>query len=161
MKKCYRCKQLQALSSFSKDRTHKDGFSRSCKNCSSNAAKAYYLKHKIRLGLKNTQSKIVKRAWLDSVKLGKGCKNCGFNSHPAALDFHHIDPKSKDSEVSNLFRKGQISKAKLEIEKCIILCSNCHRIHHAKESAGKSSLKRLAPSAGFEPAFSAPLQIKD
>ena len=57
------------------------------------------------------------------------CQKCGF-SHPAALDFHHKNENEKEYDVSQLVRNGNKDKILKEIEKCIILCSNCHRIHH-------------------------------
>lgn len=61
------------------------------------------------------------------------CCKCGFN-HPAALDFHHRDPKDKLYEVCNMPRKS-IGKERIlcEIEKCDVLCANCHRILHDEQ----------------------------
>ena len=60
------------------------------------------------------------------------CTKCNF-SHPAALDFHHEDPTQKENVVSNLISNGQFARAYEEIKKCIVLCANCHRIHHYEE----------------------------
>jgi hypothetical protein len=51
----------------------------------------------------------------------------------AALDFHHTKAEDKDGIVSELVRSGKFKKAKAEAEKCIVLCANCHRIHHYEE----------------------------
>jgi len=59
------------------------------------------------------------------------CVKCGF-FHPAAMDFHHKDPSTKDKGISELVRCGYATQRIVEeIEKCICLCSNCHRILHA------------------------------
>ena len=59
------------------------------------------------------------------------CEHCGF-FHPDAMDWHHIDPSSKDRGVSEKSRTGQsIQSIQEEIDKCVCLCSNCHRILHA------------------------------
>jgi hypothetical protein len=60
-----------------------------------------------------------------------GCSRCD-EDHPAALDFHHIDPATKSF---NLNRAGRHSDAKVleEIAKCIVLCANCHRKEHVLE----------------------------
>ena len=63
------------------------------------------------------------------------CCRCGQN-HPATLDFHHEDPSQKTDNVFKLVGNGQYKKALAEIEKCIVLCANCHRIHHYNEKAG-------------------------
>ena len=60
------------------------------------------------------------------------CSKCGF-AHHAALDFHHEDPTEKEYNVNRLISNGQFKKAYAEIEKCIVLCANCHRIHHYEE----------------------------
>ena len=60
------------------------------------------------------------------------CTKCGF-SHIAALDFHHEDPTEKEHNVNRLVSDGRFKKAYAEIEKCIVLCANCHRIHHFEE----------------------------
>ena len=61
---------------------------------------------------------------------------CGFK-HPAAIDFHHRDPKEKEFTVSQMLRRGKTEKQMLkEIAKCDTLCANCHRIHHHDEKHG-------------------------
>lgn len=57
------------------------------------------------------------------------CSNCGF-SHPAALDFHHLDQNLKSFNVSSEIRFMSLEDLKKEISKCIVLCANCHRILH-------------------------------
>jgi predicted HNH restriction endonuclease len=68
-----------------------------------------------------------------STSLSLECSKCGFK-HPAAIDFHHLDPSEKEGEVNKLAGSGCFKKAYAEIEKCIPLCSNCHRILHWDES---------------------------
>ena len=78
------------------------------------------------------------RAWItnriDRVKRFKGCLKCGFKI-PAALQFHHIDPSTKEHNVSNMRRSSYIQwgRIKKEMRKCIILCANCHAVE-TKES---------------------------
>jgi len=60
------------------------------------------------------------------------CTKCGF-SHIAALDFHHEDPSKKEGNIHRFVSNGQFKKVYEEIKKCIVLCANCHRIHHAEE----------------------------
>ena len=67
------------------------------------------------------------------------CTKCGFDHH-AALDFHHEDPTEKEYNVNRLVSDGRFKKAYAEIEKCIVLCANCHRIHHYEEKKKPPSL---------------------
>lgn len=61
------------------------------------------------------------------------CTSCGF-SHPAAIQFHHIDPTQKDLAVSQIVGNARSWESIIkEIDKCIVLCANCHSIEHWKE----------------------------
>jgi hypothetical protein len=71
------------------------------------------------------------------------CTNCGFDNS-AALDFHHEDPSTKLDSVWRLVNNGQFAMAYEEMKKCIVLCANCHRIHHHEEhKARKKALKGI------------------
>ena len=65
--------------------------------------------------------------------LGKVCSECG-EDHPAALQFHHIDPATKKFGVStktlSSVKKFPWEKVTEELDKCVILCGNCHAKHH-------------------------------
>lgn len=73
---------------------------------------------------------------ITALKSSLGCQRCGYNEHPAALDFHHRDPSQKKMGIPNVWNLSW-EKALLEIAKCDLLCSNCHRIHHFEERAAK------------------------
>ena len=64
------------------------------------------------------------------------CCRCGYDKNPAALEFHHID-NHKEALVSKLFQHyvspKRLEKIKVEMDKCIILCANCHREEHNKD----------------------------
>jgi len=70
-------------------------------------------------------------------KASLSCTKCGF-SHPAALDFHHVDPKEKESNIHRLLSNGLYKRLEEELKKCIVLCANCHRIHHHNEKLSAS-----------------------
>lgn len=73
------------------------------------------------------------KSWYDELKATMACANCGEN-HPAVLDFHHRGDQTKDLAVSQAINNGW-SKDRIlaEIEKCDVLCSNCHRIVHHEQ----------------------------
>ena len=59
------------------------------------------------------------------------CVKCGF-FHESCMDFHHINPDNKDKGVSELVRNGYATQRIVEeIDKCVCLCSNCHRMLHS------------------------------
>ena len=60
-------------------------------------------------------------------KLKRGCEKCGYNKHHAALDFDHLDPTKKRRDIAKMHTTN-IASLKAEIEKCQVLCANCHRI---------------------------------
>lgn len=61
---------------------------------------------------------------------GNKCASCGYNKCLDALDFHHLDPKEKDFNISSV-TVFEFNEVKDELDKCVILCSNCHREVHA------------------------------
>lgn len=69
--------------------------------------------------------------------LGGFCKKCGYNKCPGALDFHHVDPKEKEVNYS-LFKTIFNKRLTDELDKCILLCANCHReLHYNEKTLGK------------------------
>jgi len=73
----------------------------------------------------------LKAEWLE-FKGKQVCAHCGL-SHPAIIDFHHVDRTDKQS-VWSLVRSRRYREAMREVQKCIPLCANCHRIHHWEEA---------------------------
>lgn len=62
---------------------------------------------------------------------GGKCKICGYDKCHNALEFHHLDPTIKEESPSSLRQVTDELRWKSELEKCILLCSNCHREVHA------------------------------
>ena len=60
---------------------------------------------------------------------GGKCERCGYNRCIRALEFHHLDPSQKDFGVSKCLTTD-MSLLKREVDKCILLCSNCHAEIH-------------------------------
>lgn len=64
---------------------------------------------------------------------GGKCSICGYDKCVAALDFHHINPEEKDKDYFNM-RGGLTDDLKTELDKCVLLCANCHReVHHLSQ----------------------------
>lgn len=63
---------------------------------------------------------------------GTSCVVCGYDKCYAALEFHHVDMSTKEYQISKLVGNfSRIDTLLKELEKCILVCSNCHReIHH-------------------------------
>ena len=70
---------------------------------------------------------------------GGKCIKCGYNKCNAALDFHHLEPEHKDFSISHFNRRSWDENKELiisELDKCILLCSNCHRELHDNLNTG-------------------------
>jgi len=59
---------------------------------------------------------------------GGKCQICGYDQCFSALDFHHTDPEERDFIISSRMNWAAIE---IELKKCVLLCSNCHREVHA------------------------------
>ena len=90
----------------------------------------FYLNNKAATYARVRARRLELRAWLDDYKSRLTCITCG-EKHPACLDFHHKDAKTKDFSLAMVGGWGYGKKRLLnEIGKCVILCSNCHRKIH-------------------------------
>ncbi len=58
---------------------------------------------------------------------GGACEACGYHACERALQFHHRDPSEKEFSLSGV---SSFLKAKPELDKCALLCSNCHAEEH-------------------------------
>lgn len=131
MKICTGCKKEKLFSEFSKNKNMKDGLTHYCKVCVSEQNKEWNSKNKQR-SVQNTekyrQSRVEK---VKEIKRNLCCAVCG-ETEMVCLDFHHKDPFQKDMSVSLLARRGHAWQRVLEeINKCVCVCSNCHRKIHA------------------------------
>ena len=103
-------------------------------------SKSYYEKNKKEVMRKINARKKMHREWFTTFKSTLKCTDCG-ESRPATLDFHHTDPKKTNKKVHKLVSDGHTKiRIQKEIEKCVVLCSNCHRIHHEEERKNKRKL---------------------
>ncbi|UDL89832.1 hypothetical protein LGH82_33165 [Mesorhizobium sp. PAMC28654] len=78
------------------------------------------------------------QANLSKIKLARGCVDCGFSACPAALHFHHLGNKSFALSRAKTFQASEV-----EVEKCIVLCANCHAIRHAEEREAAAASRLL------------------
>ena len=66
---------------------------------------------------------------------GGQCKTCGYNRCIEALEFHHADSLTKDFSISEKGYTRSWREVQEELDKCILLCANCHRELHAQSAA--------------------------
>lgn len=60
---------------------------------------------------------------------GGKCEICGYNKCVNALEFHHKNPLEKDFQISGSSKSFENLKS--EVDKCLLVCANCHREIHA------------------------------
>ena len=116
-KVCTKCKETKPLSNFWKQTKASDGLNTWCKSC-------------VSIGMRNHARKRKKEA---IEQLGGKCHKCSGVFHQACYDFHHKDPTEKEGGIAKLLQSYALDHPKVqqELEKCILLCSNCHRELHA------------------------------
>ena len=118
MKECSKCHRVLPITHF-----HKNGFNRSgkqkyrhyCKDCANTLETERY--HQ-------------KKEYINSQKIC--CQKCG-DSRVYVLDYHHKDKNQKDFTIGKI-KKGSLQLIQKEIDKCIVLCANCHREFHYLEN---------------------------
>lgn len=75
--------------------------------------------------------------------LGGKCMRCGYFKYPELLEFHHRDPAQKKFDISKKGHCRSWERVKAEIEKCNLLCANCHREEHVEERLAKEKEVQL------------------
>lgn len=112
-RKCPKCKIVKSTTEFYK-RRNKDGSSTYCKTCTIK------------------QTLVRQRKFKEKCLSYKGgaCERCGYNKCVNALEFHHILSDKKDFNISNCKLTTFNEAIKKELDKCKLLCANCHREIH-------------------------------
>jgi hypothetical protein len=132
MKKCSTCKEIKPISSFNYSSRSISKLSDACKDCHNLDNKMKRVKNGERYKFLDKQRDHRIRGAYNNIKSSYSCINCG-EDDSTCLDFHHIDPKLKEYNISKLGRAHLPDTTILEKElaKCVCLCANCHRKLHA------------------------------
>lgn len=130
-KTCCICKQSKELICYHKKRSSVDGHQNICKECTKQSSKMYYSQHteehKKFCLLRKKKARQKNNKMQREIKASYGCQLCS-EAEPCCLEFHHI--KEKSFNVSeHLYKK--LEHLLIEMEKCTVLCSNCHKKVHA------------------------------
>ena len=132
MKYCGSCEQFKDLEAFSTNKSKRDGLSSCCKGCHSEYVKQHYINNKekyLRAAAKRnkTYEQEIKE-YIFKVK-DAPCMDCGIKYPPYVMDFDHREPEQKEFNISYAVRlKSPLRKIQEEIDKCDLVCANCHRI---------------------------------
>lgn len=139
-KVCSKCKKEFDVSFFTKKKSHKDGLSSNCKDCTREAVRKHYYNNKGYYLDKNKRKRKKVQEWFKKYRETLQCEKCS-DSRWYVLDFHHNNDDDKKHNVAKFSREaGSYKRLLEEIEKCSILCSNCHReLHYLRRTAVSSN----------------------
>lgn len=119
---CSKCGRELSLDNFGTRNKAKGTLRAECKECHSKYMKSKYQERK---------------EIIQELKAQKTCAKCGDN-RGYVLDFHHINPEDKVETVARLTSQTHdLSLVYNEVEKCIVLCANCHREFHYMQNKDK------------------------
>ena len=145
-KKCPKCKKTLPVSMYSREKSGKlFGY---CISCHREWALKYYhdnhekcrernkkycKENSARLQELNKKRKLENKKLFVDYKGGK-CSVCGYKKCISALEFHHLNSNEKNKNIMKHIPAQTFQRAKPELDKCILLCANCHReMHHHAE----------------------------
>jgi hypothetical protein len=101
------------------------------KEVAAEKAKAWRLANKEYVLVKQREDK--RKRKLEAIDyLGNRCWSCNEQFHPAIFEFHHLDPSTKDRDPSKMLSLSWV-RLSAELDKCALLCANCHRLVHHKD----------------------------
>ena len=84
---------------------------------------------------------------------GGACERCGYNKCNRSLDFHHVT-QDKVGGISQLSRTLSWEELKIELDKCILVCKNCHfELHDEAEQLRRQGKLSHGPSLSLEAVF--------
>jgi hypothetical protein len=136
MKTCSDCKQEKQLDDYTFDKS-RNRYLSVCKKCTAIRTEAYRQTHKDKWKIDNKKHSEKRNKLINEWK-SKGCAKCG-DTRSYVIDAHHIDPTQKQFSIGTSIRG--IKPTQQELEKCIPLCSNCHREFHYLEQQNNITIK--------------------
>jgi hypothetical protein len=114
------------------------------------AQRRHYEQNKDEYRDSNARQRERRRNWFTKMTMDLSCSCCPENSF-AVLDFHHLDSTKKDRNVSMLLNnKRSLDRVVNEMKKCVVLCANCHRKHHAGILDLPKEIKTYEPPKDWE-----------
>lgn len=95
-----------------------------------NYQRSWHQRHKEKRLAKSYKRRAAIYEYVQEIKSQLCCADCG-ERHPATLQFHHLNSEDKMFNIGNAISDGiSLNRIQKEIEKCIVLCANCHAIRH-------------------------------
>jgi len=151
MKKCNKCKQPKDEKEFSFINKKENKLHSYCKACAKETDRLTYLRNKEKINERSKNANKLRcarnREFIFEYLSKNHCVNCKENNI-LVLEFNHLDIDKKIANISKMVHAGKSLKSiKDEINKCEVLCANCHRIYTAKQRKSFLYLKTLGLNA--------------
>ena len=128
---CRVCKKEKVLELFHPNKSCKLGVTGTCRECTRVRIGTWYKDRRVdRQAAANKRNRDKKRIAVEHY--GGKCADCGGVFPLCVYEFHHLDPDKKDVNPSYALN-NDLEKAWAELGKCVMLCSNCHKIRHFGE----------------------------
>lgn len=127
-KMCTACTKTKPLDDFHRMSRSSDGHKFKCKACMKIESKEKYASRSEARKLLDQQqalARVARRRALIEPRLVEGCVDCG-EDDPIVLEFDHVRGV-KEENISRLLRSGSEERLRAELEKCDVVCANCHR----------------------------------
>jgi hypothetical protein len=149
---CTKCGELKSISEFY-SQLQRDGVNKRisswCKECTKSDIRDYVEKNRALVNERDRKrwktkrlTELPKRQQANKERKekyvaykGGKCQVCGYQECIGSLEFHHTIPEKKEFQVTE--NKCSWEKAKAELDKCILLCANCHKELHYKEKQSR------------------------
>jgi len=133
LKTCRVCKQTKPISEYHPNKTCSQGVVGTCKLCANIKVSKWYSDNRSKRQNKaNERNQLRKKLVVDH--FGDKCHDCHQTYPQCVYQFHHLDSSTKDFNPSKALSMS-VSKMWKELEKCIMLCANCHMIRHFGKGA--------------------------
>lgn len=124
-RRCGRCKRKLTVGAFAR---YGGGYQSYCRECQREYDAAWYKANKARRRAKVRADRQAYVTWLDSLKEGRPCADCGRLYPPYVMEWDHLPGTTKTLALANT-RRAVYGKKRIlaEIAKCELVCANCHR----------------------------------
>lgn len=138
-KRCADCKGMKPYSSFNKLSRSIDGLQGYCQPCGRARGMTSYFLHKDGGVRRTKQRNEDLRARINNAK-DVPCADCGIRFHPVCMDFDHLPEYEKSYNISTMLRHRMAWESiQAEIDKCEVVCANCHRYRTYTRSQDRRS----------------------
>lgn len=148
MKKCPKCCLTKPHADFNKSAKRNDGLQIYCRLCSKEQSKSHYDKNKPYYYSKVQKDRQRNKEYVKAAR-NKPCTDCGVNYPWYIMDFDHLESSTKVIDVCSMVNRAySIENIQKEIDKCELVCANCHRARTYRRAPW--GVEELVDSSDFE-----------